>query len=60
MNFGFEVENLVTYISMNEGLKSITLTLIQSGEGRFTLTYISPDYLHGSHTGLIGWIRVEK
>ena len=35
------------------------LTLIQPGEGTFTLTYMSPDYLHGSYTGLPGWIRVK-
>ena len=35
------------------------LTLIQPGEGRFTLTYMSPDYLHGSHMGLPGWVRVK-
>ena len=31
-----------------------TLTLIQPGKGRFTLAYISPDYLYGSHAGLPG------
>ena len=36
-----------------------TLTLIQPGKGRFALAYMSPDYLHGSHAGLPGWIRVK-
>ena len=36
------------------------LTLIQPGKGRFTLAYMSPDYLHGSLTGLSGWIRVNQ
>ena len=36
-----------------------SLNLIQPGEGGFTLTYMSADYLHGSHTGLPGWIRVK-
>ena len=36
------------------------LTLIQPGKGRFTLIYMSPDYLHGSQAGLPGWIRVKK
>ena len=35
------------------------LTLIQPGKGRFTLAYMSHDYLHGSHAGLPGWIRVK-
>ena len=35
------------------------LTLIQPGKGRFTLAYMSHDYLHGSHAGLPGWIRVN-
>ena len=37
--------------------ESIILTLIQPGKGRFTLAYMSHDYLHGSHAGLPGWIR---
>ena len=40
-------------------LVSKYLTLIQLGEGRFALTYIAPDYLHSSHTGLPSWIRVK-
>ena len=36
------------------------LTLIQPGKGRFTLAYMSHDYLHGSHAGLPGWIRVKN
>jgi len=36
------------------------LTLIQPGKGRFTLAYMSHDYLHGSHAGLPGWIRVKQ
>ena len=36
------------------------LTLIQPGKGRFTLAYMSHDYLHGSHAGLPGWMRVNK
>ena len=35
------------------------LTLIQPGKGRFTLAYMSHDYLHGSHAGLPGLIRVK-
>ena len=38
----------------------ILSTLIQPGEGRFTHTYMSLDYLHASHTGLPGWIRVKS
>ena len=38
---------------------SPSLTLIQPGKGRFALTYMSPDHLHGSHAGLSGWIRVK-
>ena len=37
----------------------VYLTLIQPGKGRFTLAYMSHDYLHGSHAGLPGWIRVK-
>ena len=35
-------------------------TLIQPGKGRFTLAYMSHDYLHGLHAGLPGWIRVKR
>ena len=37
----------------------IYLTLIQPGEGTFTLTDMSLDYLNASQTGLPGWIRVN-
>ena len=40
--------------------KADTLTLIQPGKGRFTLAYMSHDYLHGSHAGLPSWIRVNN
>ena len=40
-------------------VKESSLTLIQPGKGRFTLAYMSHDYLHGSHAGLPGWIRVK-
>ena len=36
------------------------LTLIPPGKGRFTLTYMSLDYLHcAAHTGLPSWIRLK-
>ena len=40
--------------------KTPFLTLIQPGKGRFTLACMSPDYLHGSHSGLPGWMRVNN
>ena len=39
--------------------KKYPLTLIQPGKGRFTLNYMSHDYLHGLHTGLSCWIKVK-
>ena len=43
-----------------EYVYQISLTLIQQDKGRFTLTYMSLDYLHASHTGLPGWMRVKQ
>ena len=37
-----------------------SLTQIQPGKGRFSLTYMSLDYLHASHTGLPSWIKVNR
>ena len=36
------------------------LTLIQPGKGRFTLAYMSLDYLDAVLTWLPGWIRVKE
>ena len=47
---------------MMQGISMILkdfLTLIQPGKGRYTLAYMSHDYLHGSHAGLPVWIRVK-
>ena len=41
-------------------LISQNLTLSNMAKGRFTLAYMSHDYLHGSHAGLPGWIRVNQ
>ena len=39
--------------------ETINFTLIQPSRGRFTLTYLSLDYLHTMPTGLPSWIRVN-
>ena len=57
------MEQIVLHVDPIKDLSArwyhISLTLIQPGKGRFTLAYMSPDYLHGSHAGLPGWIRVK-
>ena len=45
---------------IKSGVNQLILTPIQPGKGRFTLTYMSHDYLNGSHAGLPGWMRVKS
>ena len=53
------IMNAIETIFLLKICLTTSLTLIQPGKGRFALTYMSPDYLHGSHAGPPGWIRVK-
>ena len=39
---------------------NMILTLIQPGKGRFTIAYVSLDYLNNVFTWLPGFIRVKE
>ena len=57
----FSIWRLLMLVALSNWVSLMSsLTLIQPGKGRFTLAYMSHDYLHGSHTGLPGWIRVNN
>ena len=55
----YQTRRYQSVVLIHDSLSMVALTLIQPGKGRFALTYMSPDYLHGSHAGLPGWIRVK-
>ena len=52
--FQMSLKKVATIFSNNILLILHYSTLIQPRKGRFTLIYMSPDYLHGSRAGLPG------